>query len=125
MAPTPSASLFTPKTAKSKIPFLWDYFVSPAPAFFSAKSGAAVIVAWSRPLPDGRYRCELVEQIDAAEARDLRGTTQRIAAALERMIRRHPSAWILNYDYFRRVMSADEEQAMKERVIRMLEGAAK
>jgi len=74
--------------------------VSAAPAFFAAKGKAPIVIAWSRPLKDGRYRCEVIETIPAAEARDIRGTTQRCADALVRVIRRHPSCWVLNYNFF-------------------------
>ena len=74
--------------------------VSAAPAFFAAKAKAPIIVAWSRPLKGGRYRCEFAEAVPASEARDMWATTQRCARALERVIRRHPSCWVLNYDAF-------------------------
>ena len=74
--------------------------VSAAPAFFAAKGKVPIAVAWSRPLKDGRYRCETVDEISAAEARDIRATTQRIATDLERIVRRHPSCWVLNYNFF-------------------------
>lgn len=82
--------------------------VSAAPAFFSAKGKAPVVVAWSRPLKDGRYRCEVVATYDCGEARDIRGMTQRCISDLERVIRRHPSAWVLNYRYFRKWPSDEE-----------------
>ena len=74
--------------------------VSAAPAFFAAKGKVPIIVAWSRPLRDNRYRCEKVDEIPAAEARDIWATTQRIATDLERVIRRHPSCWVMNYNFF-------------------------
>ena len=74
--------------------------VSAAPAFFSAKAGARIILAWSRPLKNGHYRCEMIASYAPEEARDIWRQTQRCAADLERVIRRHPSCWILNYDYF-------------------------
>lgn len=77
--------------------------VSAAPAFFSAKGKAPIVVAWSRPLHDGRYRCEVVATYKPEEARDIRGMTQRCISDLERVIRRHPSAWVLNYNFFRNV----------------------
>lgn len=82
--------------------------VSAAPAFFAARGGIPVMVGRSRSLRDGRYSYELVDEISAAEARDIWGTTQRIAADLERIIRRHPSCWVLNYNYFRQVPTAEE-----------------
>ena len=74
--------------------------VSAAPAFLAAKGKVPIAVAWSRPLKGGRYRCETVDVITPEEARDIRGCTQRIATDLERIVRRHPSCWILNYNYF-------------------------
>ena len=75
--------------------------VSAAPAFFSAKGKAPVVVAWSRPLKDGRYRCEIISTYKSEEARNIRGLTASCIADLERTIRRHPSCWVLNYNYFR------------------------
>ena len=75
--------------------------VSAAPAFFSAKGKSPIVVAWSRPLKDGRYRCEIIASYKPDEARDIRGMTQKCICDLERVIRRHPSAWVLNYNYFR------------------------
>ena len=74
--------------------------VSAAPAFFAAKGKVPIIVAWSRPLKDGRYRCEVVDMIASNEARDVWATTQRIAKDLEQIVRRHPSCWVLNYNFF-------------------------
>jgi len=84
--------------------------VSAAPAFFAAKAKAPIVVAWSRPLKDGRYRCEAVDVISPEEARDVWRTTQRCASDLERIIRRHPSCWVLNYNFFgNRVTEKDLE----------------
>ena len=77
------------------------YPVSVAPAFFAAKAKAPIIVAWSRPLKDGRYRCEFVDAIPADEARDVWSATRRCMSDLERVIRRHPSCWVMNYDFFK------------------------
>ena len=74
--------------------------VSAAPAFFAAKAKAPIIVAWSHPLEDGRYRCERLATYSPEEARDIWRLTQRCTADLERVIRRHPSCWVLNYNYF-------------------------
>ena len=85
---------------------LWVWFlgrpvcVSVAPAFLSAKTHVPIVVAWSRPLKDGTYRCETLATF-AGDARiDIRGRTKEIMAVLERVIRRHPSCWVLNYRYF-------------------------
>ena len=82
--------------------------VSAAPAFFAAKAKAPIAVAWSRPLKDGRYRCEILDTISPAEARDVWATTQRCARDLERVIRRHPSCWVLNYNYFKKRPGAED-----------------
>ena len=89
--------------------------VSAAPAFFAAKGKVPIIVAWSRPLKDGRYRCEAVDTITAGEARDIWATTQRIAADLERIVRRHPSCWVLNYNFFSNRPLPKDLQTLKER----------
>ena len=76
------------------------FAASPAPAFFAAKARVPIIIAWSRPLKDGRYRCEALDSVSAEAARDIRGTTQRCADALAKAIRRHPSCWVINYNFF-------------------------
>ena len=103
-----SLGLLVDQLVKPKDGGIWVKFfgrpmpVSAAPAFFSAKGKAPIVVAWSRPLKDGRYRCEVVASYKYEEARDIRGMTQLCIADLERVIRRHPSAWVLNYRYFRK-----------------------
>ena len=74
--------------------------VSAAPAFFASKAGLPIIVAWSRPLKDGRYRCEQISTYAPEDATDVNALTQRIADDLAHVIRRHPSCWVLNYNYF-------------------------
>lgn len=94
--------------------------VSAAPAFFAAKGKAPIAVAWSRPLRDGRYRCEVLDVIPAADARDVWGTTQRCARTLERVIRRHPSCWVLNYNFYSNIPRPEDMATLAER-----EGKAK
>lgn len=89
--------------------------VSAAPAFFAAKARTAIIVAWSRPLRDGRYRCEVVDVIPAAAARDIWKTTQRCTADIERVIRRHPSCWVMNYNFFSNVPGERDIAALAAR----------
>ena len=90
--------------------------VSAAPAFCAAKGKVPIIVAWSRPLKDGRYRCDVVDTIPAAEARDIWATTQRIATDLERVVRRHPSCWVLNYNFFSNWPKPDDLKTLKARM---------
>ena len=82
--------------------------VSAAPAFFAAKGKAPLVTAWSRPLKDGRYRCETINFYTPEDARDIWGLTQRIAKDLEGVIRRHPSLWVLNYNAFRKTPTAED-----------------
>ena len=89
--------------------------VSAAPAFFSAKARIPVFVAWSRPLADGRYRCELVARHSADEARDIWALTQAVAEDLSRVIRRHPSCWALNYNCFSTVPDEAALAALEKR----------
>ncbi len=89
--------------------------VSAAPAFFSAKGKAPVVIAWSRPLKDGRWRCEVVADYKPEDAKDIWRMTQTCIAHLERIIKRHPSCWVLNYRYFRMVASDDELRQLEQR----------
>ena len=103
-----SLGLLVDQVVKAKDGGVWVRFfgrpvpVSAAPAFFAAKGPAPIVVAWSRPLKDGRYRCEAVATYPASAARDVWGVTQSCLRDLERVIRRHPSCWVLNYRYFRK-----------------------
>lgn len=109
-----SLGLLVDQVVKEQDGGIWVKFfgipipVSAAPAFFSAKGKAPIVVAWSRPLKDGRYRCETIATYKPEDARDIRGMTQRCIADLERIIKRHPSAWVLNYNYFRKLRKDSE-----------------
>lgn len=92
--------------------------VSAAPAFFAAKGKAAIVLAWSRPLRNGRYRCEFIDEIAPGEARDIWQTTQRCAKMLERIVRRHPSCWVLNYNFFSNIPRPEEARALLDREAR-------
>ncbi len=87
--------------------------VSAAPAFFSAKGKAPIVVAWSRPLKDGRWRCEVIKTYSADEARDIWGMTQKCIRDLEGIIRRHPSCWVLNYNQWSNTKKFTAEDAEK------------
>ena len=75
--------------------------ISMAPAALARKCRVPIVFAWSRPLKDGRYRIEPGQvflpdpQVDDAER------AQQLANAFERVIRRHPSLWCLNYRRWR------------------------
>ena len=116
-----SLGLLVDQVVKAEDGGIWVRFfgrpipVSAAPAFFAAKGKVPLIVAWSRPLKDGRYRCEAISTYSAAEARDVWGVTQRCLSDLERVIRRHPSCWVLNYNYFRKTPKTAELEQLQER----------
>ena len=109
-----SLGLLVDQVVKPKNGGIWVRFfgqpvpVSAAPAFFAAKGKAPVVIAWSRPLKDGRWRCEVICAYSPEEARDIWGFTQKCMSDLERVIRRHPSCWVLNYNYFRKKPTAEE-----------------
>jgi len=98
--------------------------VSAAPAFFAAKGKAPIAVAWSRPLKDGRYRCEMISTYSAADARDVWGVTQKCLSDLERVIRRHPSCWALNYNCFRKTPTPDELAQLEARERKAMEAGS-
>ena len=89
--------------------------VSVAPAFLAAKAHAPIVVAWSRPLKDGTYRCEFINFYPWQKGTDIWRRTQECIRDLERVIRRHPSCWVLNYRYFRKVPSAEERAQLEAR----------
>ena len=89
--------------------------VSAAPAFFAAKGKVPIVVAWSRPLKNGRYRCEVVDTIAPDDAREIWATTQRIAKDIERIVRRHPSCWVLNYNFFSNLPKPEDLKTLGER----------
>ena len=91
--------------------------VSAAPAFLQAKTHAPIVIAWSRPLKDGRYRCEHIAEFPWTKGVDIWGRTQDCLSALERTIRRHPSCWVMNYRYFRKKPSEKDlaQLATRER----------
>ena len=95
--------------------------VSAAPAFFAAKGKVPVVVAWSRPLKDGRWRCEIISSYRSEDARDIWGFTQKCIRDLERVIRRHPSCWVLNCRYFRKTPNAEEFAQLEAREAKVKE----
>ena len=114
-----SLGLLVDQVVKPKNGGIWVYFfgrpvpVSAAPAFFAAKGKAPIAVAWSRPLKDGRWRCEVISEYPPEAARDVWGMTQRCIKDLERVIRRHPSCWVLNYRYFRKTPTPEEAEKLR------------
>jgi Lauroyl/myristoyl acyltransferase len=116
-----SLGLLVDQVVKPREGGIWVRFfgrpmpVSAAPAFFAAKGKAPVIIAWSRPLKDGRWRCEIISSYSSEDARDIWGFTQKCIHDLECVIRRHPSCWVLNYRYFRKTPNAEELAQLEAR----------
>jgi len=82
--------------------------ISLVPFTLARKCGVPIIFAWSRPLKDGRYRIEpgviLPPDPDAEDA----ARAQQIATAFERVIRRHPALWCINYRRWRYIRPGDD-----------------
>jgi len=81
--------------------------VSLAPASLSRKCGVPIVFAWSRPLRDGRYSIEPGEIFQPDASVDDAVRTQQLVSAFERVIRRHPSLWCLNYRRWRYILPGD------------------
>jgi len=82
--------------------------ISLVPAALSRKFQVPIIFAWSRPYKDGRYRIEPGQIFSPAPQQDDTATTQEIARAFERVIRKHPSLWCLNYRRWRYILPDDD-----------------
>lgn len=113
--------LLVDQVVKPKEGGLWVRFfgrpvpVSVAPAFLSAKTHTPIIVAWSRPLKDQTYRCSFLNFYAWEKGADLWVRTQSCIRDLERVIRRHPSCWVLNYRYFRKTPDEKELAQLEAR----------
>jgi Kdo2-lipid IVA lauroyltransferase/acyltransferase len=82
--------------------------ISLAPAALARKNRAPVFFGWSRPFKDGRYRIEYDCSFPFDPAIGDAERTQQIVAAFERVIRRHPSLWCLNYRRWRYVALGED-----------------
>lgn len=74
--------------------------VSLAPAALALKFKVPILFAWSRPLRDGGYRIE-PGGLFLPEGQTQQQLAQTMVSAFERVIRRHPSLWCLNYRRWR------------------------
>ncbi len=116
-----SLGLLVDQSVQPKDGGMWVRFlgqpvpVSAAPAFFAAKGKAPIVVAWSRPLKDGRWRCEIVNTYPPEAARDIWGLTQRCMKDIEGVIRRHPSCWVLNYNEFSNIPTPKDLEDLAKR----------
>ena len=82
--------------------------ISAAPAALSRKLNVPIVFVWSRPLKDGRYRLEPGELFLPDPDMDDTARTQQIVKAFERVIRRHPSFWCINYRRWRDILPGDD-----------------
>ena len=74
--------------------------ISNAPAALSIKLKVPIYFAWSHPLKDGSYTIR-PGAVFLPEGKTAQELTQAMAKAFERVIRRHPSLWCLNYKRWR------------------------
>jgi KDO2-lipid IV(A) lauroyltransferase len=82
--------------------------ISLAPAALARKNRVPIFFGWSRPLKDGRYRIEYDCMFPVEPEMDDTERTRQIIAAFERVIRRHPSLWCLNYRRWRYVAPGED-----------------
>ena len=113
--------LLVDQVVKKKRGGIWvRYFgkpvpVSVAPAFLAAKAHVPIILAWCRPLKNGNYKCEYIADYPDEKKVDIWERTQEIISALEKVIKKHPSCWILNYRYFRVTPTAEDIEQLEAR----------
>ncbi|MFO7936561.1 MAG: lysophospholipid acyltransferase family protein [Kiritimatiellia bacterium] len=81
--------------------------VSISPATLARKLNLPIIVAWSRPLKNGHYRIEHLKTFEPDPLIDDRTRSQEIMNLFEKVIRRHPSFWTLNYRRWRTVRPSE------------------
>ena len=82
--------------------------VSISPATLSRKLKVPILVAWSRPLKNGCYKIEYLNQFDPDPKVDDIARSQEILTLFEKVIRRHPSCWCLNYRRWREIRPGDD-----------------
>ncbi len=82
--------------------------ISLAPAALARRCGVPIVFVWSRTLKDGRYRIEHGQVFPPDPAIDDTERIQQLATAFERVIRRHPSLWCLNYRRWRYILPGDD-----------------
>ena len=82
--------------------------VSIAPATLSRKFNVPIVVAWSRPLKNGCYKMEVLKKFDSDPDADDEIRSQEIIDIFEKLIRKHPSCWALNYRRWRTILPGDD-----------------
>lgn len=82
--------------------------ISLVPAALSRKLQVPILFAWSRPYKNGCYRIEPGQLFLPDPQQDDTARTQEVAQAFERVIRRHPSLWCLNYRRWRYILPDDD-----------------
>ncbi len=82
--------------------------VSQTPATLARKLGVPVLFVWARPLKGGRTRIEGSDLFLPDPSLPDAARTQQLTHAIERVIRRHPSLWCLNYRRWRYIRPDDD-----------------
>lgn len=74
--------------------------VTAAPALLSGRTGAEILLAFSMPMPGGRYRVYMAKRFDSPEdvgEETVRKLTEEFTRATEDEIRKHPEYWLWMY----------------------------
>lgn len=94
---------------------LWTEFfglkaaVSQSAAMLAKRFNRPIIFGWSRPLKDGRFRCELGKIfLPEQQGEDIAACTMQLVEEFERVIRRHPSLWCINYCRWRYLIPGED-----------------
>jgi KDO2-lipid IV(A) lauroyltransferase len=91
---------------------------TPIAAWFALKTGAALVPAFSYPLPSGRYRAVYEKPLDLEKYRHLdrdaaiAAVTQELAAIQERHIRNQPDCWLWMHRRWRTRPPKPEESSL-------------
>jgi KDO2-lipid IV(A) lauroyltransferase len=72
-------------------------FSSPAFAALALRTGAAVVFAHAKPLPDGRVRLVYGPEVERLPGDDERTLSQRTLKMCEDLIRQQPEPWMWSY----------------------------
>jgi KDO2-lipid IV(A) lauroyltransferase len=94
-----------------------DAFGAPAPfplgpAKLCARTGAALLPAYALRTPDGGHVARFLDEIPV-EALGVQGATERLAATLADVLRRHPDQWMIFRPLFASPADAPETEASR------------
>lgn len=82
--------------------------ISLAPATLSRRLKVPILFAWSLPLRDGTYLIKPGQLFLPDDSISDIERTQQLVTAFERVIKRHPSLWCLNYRRWRHILPGED-----------------